>query len=197
LLFKKFKVLYNPQTVKFPDPDTGRVFTGKTIGDVASQIKGYREQNDLDELEYLPQVIENYLCYLPEYRGQCEPLKNPKRSVMQYVHGGIALLKNIAYRDFESQEVADQRSEICAACPHNEFPDRTHFPKWADEIANLSVGDRKSKRHADLGVCGICSCPLRPKVFFKGKLKLDPKQLEQMKALTNPRCWQPDLVETK
>lgn len=184
--------------VKFKDPDTGREFTGKSIAEILPQIRGYRNQNELEELEYLPQVIENYLCSLPQHRGMCEPVKNPKRSVIQYLQGGVALLKNIAYATFATQEEADKRSEICASCPKNQFPSKTsHFVNWANDLAQRSVGDRRSARHDDLGVCEICSCPLRSKVWYDGKIKLTKEQLEEMKKLDNPKCWQVPLAETK
>lgn len=198
MIFKKFKILNSPSVFVFKDPDTGREFTGKSIAEMLPAIRGYRSQNELEELEYLPQVIENYLCSLPQHKGMCEPVKSPKRSVIQYLQGGVALLKNIAYASFCSQEEADRRSEICSRCPRNEFPNRTsHFTNWANDLANRSVGDRKSSHHNDLGVCGICSCPLRGKVHWAGKIKLTKENLEEMKKLDNPKCWQVPLAEVR
>src|SRR6185295_4282605 len=191
MLIKEFKPFVSAKVFKFLDPDTGHEFKGASVNDLVKQVQGYREQNDLEPLEYLSQVITNYLCSLPVHAGSCTPIKNPKRSVVQYLKGGIAILKNIAYKEFASQEEADRRSEICAQCPHNTFPDTGYFIKWSNEMAEKSVGDKKSSNHDKLGICGLCSCPLRNKVWYKGDIKLAPEELTQMKALTNPKCWQP------
>lgn len=188
MIFKKFKNFNHPKTFKFPDPDTKRLFTGTSVKDLATQVSGYRKQNELEELEYLEATITNYLCHLPEHKGLCEPYRQPNRTIFQYMRGGIAVLKNIAYKRFASQEVADERSEICANCPLNEFPNKGHFITWIDEIAVLSIGERKSKRHNDLGVCGGCSCPMRAKVFYADRIKLTKDQAETMSKV--PNCWQ-------
>ncbi len=196
-VFKKFKPVGVSRVYRFPDPTTGRMFTGKSIQELVDQVVGYRKQNELEELEYLHSVVENFLCGLPENVGQCMPLKQPKKSIMQFIEGGVATLKNIAYKSFVDQSEADRRSEICARCPENSFPNRDHFVKWVENLAVMSVGDRKSARHEDLGICNICQCPMRGKVFYKGKIRLTPEQLDAMKKLDNPRCWQVDLAEAK
>lgn len=196
MLFLKFKQFIAPKSFRFTDPDTKREFKGNSIQDLVTQVQGYRSQNDLEELEYLSTVIENFLCHLPIHAGSCMPVKNPKRSIAQYMRGGIATLKNIAYKEFVPQEEADRRSEICSRCPHNNFPDASrHFINWANDIAVRSVGDKKSSHHDKLGVCGLCSCPLRAKVFYKGKIKLSKEELSKMEALSNPPCWQPEFTK--
>lgn len=180
------------KSFKFKDPDTNREFVGTSIPDLITQVTGYRIQNDLEPLEYLPQTIENYICQLPEHVGSCTPIKSPKRSVIMTVRGGIALLKNIAYSSFVSEAEADRRSEVCFKCPQNQFPDRSKaFQNWANDMADRSVGARKSKYHESLGICGICSCPMRSKVWFEGKIKLKKEEIEEMKKIN---CWQPDFT---
>lgn len=190
MIFRKFKAFLGPKRFAFRDPDTNREFVGTSITDLVTQVSGYRAQNDLDPLDYLPQTIENYLCGLPEHAGNCTPLKNPQRSVVMMIRGGIALLKNIAYKSFVTQEEADRRSLVCFKCPKNQFPDRSKaFTNWANDMADRSVGDKKSKYHNSLGICGICSCPLRSKVWFEGKIKLKKEEVEEMKKIN---CWQPE-----
>jgi len=193
MLFKKFKPFLGPKTFVFKDPDTGHEFKGRSIQDLILQVSGYRKQNDLEVIEYLPQTIENYLCTLPMHIGSCMPLKSPHRSIVMWAKGGVTLLKNIAYKTFCPQETADTRSEICYKCPQNQFPDKSKaFTNWANDMADRSVGSRRSKYHDSLGVCGICSCPLRSKVWFEGKIKLTPTELEEMKKIN---CWQPEFAK--
>ena len=91
------------------------------------------------------------------------------------------------YDSFASQKEADRRAAICAVCPHNVFPDRGNFIRWADHMAVVSVGDRKSKHHDELGNCAVCTCPLRAKVFYTGKNTLTEEQKIEMRKVN---CWQ-------
>lgn len=105
---------------------------------------------------------------------------------MGYIKGGIALLQNMAYDSIVSDERANKRAEVCIKCPHNVFPDKGSFMHWADKLAEASVGDRKSKYHKELGNCEVCSCNMRAKVFYGGKIDLPE---DQVKALPD-FCWQ-------
>jgi hypothetical protein len=161
--------------------------TGKDLNDLCRRIRLYRAQNELEPLEYLEAIVEHYLCLRSENKGGCERRGSPlKRGLIPTLKGGVLILKNLMYNSFASQEVADARSAICKECPHNVFPDKGPFIAWSDNIAEHTVGDRKSAHHDDLGNCGICSCPLRPKVFFTGKPQLTNEQLNEMPA----NCWQ-------
>lgn len=185
-MLKKFSVMNSPKKWEFRDPDTKREFVGSSLHDVAAKVRAYRSQNDLSVLDYLENVIENYLCGKPENKGSCEPLPKLKRGLFPSIKGGIVVLTNLMYKSFASQELADERSAICRECPHNIFPDKGPFIQWSDEIALHSIGDRRSKYHDELGNCYICTCPLRPKVFFTGDLNLKKEELEQMPDF----CWQ-------
>lgn len=185
-MFLKFKPFIDSPVFKFKDPDTGRDFSAPNREALLQMVRGYRSQNNLETLDYLPQVVDNYLCSLPVNQGACEPMNTLKRGVIQTIEGGIALLKNLLYRDYASQEVADERSAICKDCPHNVFPNKGHFVKWADDMAQMSVGERRSKYHDELGSCEICTCLMRGKVFFKGKLKVRKEELEKFPDF----CWQ-------
>lgn len=177
---------------EFKDPDTGYKYSGSTMQQLMHRIIAYRVQNKLPLIDELSSVVENYLCQHPLNTGMCQENKILARGFMGYLKGGIALLINMAYNKFASQDEADSRSEICAKCPHNVFPDKGAFIQWADEVAEKSVGKRKSKYHELLGNCEICSCTLRAKVFYAGKIDLPKDQIEKMIKVN---CWQPPLIK--
>lgn len=184
--YLQFKPFSAPKVYRFKDPDTGNLFAGKTLEQVRIQVLSYRSQNQLEAIEYLPMAIEHYTCCLPENVALCESRANLSRSVMSYLKGGIALLKNLAYNKFATQEVADERAAACIGCPFNVFDNKGPFVKWSDDIALASVGDRKSVHHDKLGNCAICSCVLRAKVFFGDKLTLPAAEV----AMMPEHCWQ-------
>lgn len=188
----KFHPTLGPKQWIFRDPDTGHEFKGQTKDLLVRQILSYRKQNRLEEIEEIDLVLENYLCGLPENIGACVERKELKRGLFAYITGGVALFKNVFYKSFVSQEVADSRAEQCVKCPKNIFPDHNGFLIWSDELAKASVGDRRSKLHVNLGSCEVCSCPLRCKVFYDGKVNLTRKQKEEMEALPGG-CWQLEL----
>lgn len=182
----KFVPFAGPKSYQFKDPDTGYLFNAPNIHSLYNHIISYRVQNNLPLLEGLPEVVENYLCHLPENKGGCMPREKLKRGWLTTLRGGVTLLENLWYKKTVSQEKADERAAICIQCPHNIFPDKGAFIAWADEIAEASVGDKRSKYHDELGNCEICSCPLRPKVFFEGKITLPEDQVARLPDF----CWQ-------
>lgn len=183
----KFRPFQTSPEWEFKDPDSGNLYTANTRADLVKRIVQYRAQNELPPIEHLDLVIENYLCQKPYNSGRCVGYATLARGLWATVKGGIAVVTSLMYKSFATQEEADRRSEICVKCPHNIFPDKSGFIFWADSIATASIGTRRSANHDKLGNCGICSCPLRAKVFFDGKIDLKPGEEESMKKVN---CWQ-------
>lgn len=157
---------------------------------LVKHILSYRAQNGLPPIEALDRVLENYWCNLPENVGACESVEI-ERGWLAYIHGGIALLRQMFYRAVVDQETADRRAAQCMACPFNVFPDKVGFLKWSDDIAEQSVGSKRAKHHDKLGNCEVCSCCLKAKVWYdkkNGALTFPKEQLELMAGVD---CWQP------
>lgn len=164
-MFKRFKSFEGVSSFTFIDPDTGRDFKEASKQLLIDRIQVYRVQNNLKEIEHISEVLDNYWCSLPGNAGKCEPIEF-KRGILGYIKGGIALLTNVAYRSFCSYDEAQRRADICIKCPHNIFPDKEGFLKWSDNIAEHSVGERKTTVDKELGNCELCTCPLRAKVHI-------------------------------
>lgn len=192
-MLKKFAAFHTPKSFYFPNPENNFRIQGRDLQDLVAKVRLYRLQNEFPELEFLEAVIEHYLCGRPENIGACEDRGPLKRGLIATIKGAVVVLQNLMYNSFASQEVADARSEACVRCPHNVFPDKGPFIKWSDNLAENSVGDRKSKNHDLLGNCEICSCPLRCKVFFNGKIQLKQEELNAMPDY----CWQKKEVLNK
>lgn len=193
MFIRQFKPFSAPKEWSFINPENGFIFKAPTKEELFHHIQTYRAQNNLDPLEYLEATVENYLCSLPMHSGSCTKTRL-KRGVMQFINGGIAILRNLAYNSFATQEEADRRSGICKDCPLNVFPDKTYFVKWSDRIAEQAVGKRKSINHNHLGNCEACGCPLRAKVFYDGKVTLKPEEKEKMQKATS-KCWQLEIAK--
>lgn len=186
---KEFRAFEAPAAWALPDPDVPtRLHKGASQEELIKNIVRYRSQNDLPPIENLGMVVSTYLCGLPENFGKCEEVAL-KRGFLQYLQGGIALVKNMMFKDFTSQQVADDRSTICKDCSANVFPDKDMFVKWSDDIAEASVGSRKSIHHDKLGTCTPCSCPLRAKVWYTGPFNLTNAEKAKMSSAC-VNCWQ-------
>lgn len=189
-MFLQFKKFCSPSKFEFQDPDLPKKkYVGQSYEQLYQQIRGYRSQNELPEIEYLEVVVENYICRLPGHEGSCQPRPQLKRGLLRTVKGGIALIQNLRYSTFVEQEVADSRSEICKDCDLNVFPNKGNFVKWSDDLAQMSIGDRRSKFHDELGTCNGCGCPLRCKAWYAGTIKLSDEEKTIM-SKANPECWQ-------
>ena len=187
-VFHKFRPMEASASFEFTNPETGRKFIAPDMGTLVRRVAQYRADNQLPDIPQLKSVIENYLCHLPCNVGKCEPYQL-KRGLMQYLKGGIALLSNLWLKNPVPLEEADRRSAICSTCVVNVFPDKGPFIKWADEIAEQTVGDKRSKHHDELGNCACCSCPLRAKIWHRPPFNLTESDAACMQA-ANPRCWQ-------
>lgn len=186
-MFLKFLPFETSSVWKLPDPDTGRMHEAESREKLIQQIVSYRSQNRLPTVEKLGEVIENYLCSLPINIGKCMKAPPLKRGFVQALKGGLLLIEKLWYDKTVPQQVADSRAKVCVSCPYNVFADKGPFIKWADMIAENSVGDKKSMYHNELGNCSVCSCPLRAKVFYDGDMGLTQEQKAQMKEVN---CWQ-------
>lgn len=188
-MLKTFKAFEAPYRYDFVDPDTGHKFIDYNRDSLIDRIVAYRSQNRLAPIEKLPEVLNNYWCSQPENVGKCRPCEEEvTRGFYAVLQGGITLLKALAMKHFSPQEVADARSEQCKDCKYNSFPDRGPFRVWIDDVAVSCVGSRKSKHHEDIGICAVCTCPLRSKVFIEEKLPaFTPKQVELLRGV---KCWQ-------
>jgi hypothetical protein len=182
----KFSPNEVPYQYDFEDPDTGYYFRYADKTKLINHIIKYREQNRLEPIKHLNLVLEDYWCRKPVNTPKCVPLSLARGWIATF-RGAIQVLENIFYGEDKmvSQEVADKRSAVCVQCPHNIFPDRGPFIKWSDEIAEASTGGRRSEHHDSLGNCGVCTCPLRAKVFAKD-VKPTEKERDQFPSF----CWQ-------
>ena len=185
MLLKTFKPFTGPVKYVFKDPDTSFIYQAADKKELLNRIVSYRKQNELEPIEALDIVVDNYLCGLPENRANCKHLPL-ERNWMGYVRGGLALLKNMLYKSYVSQAVADERASICIQCPHNVFPDKGNFLIWSDTQAEAAVGDRKSIHHDRLGNCEICTCTLKAKVWFGDEIVLPQEEYVQLPDF----CWQ-------
>lgn len=185
-MFYKFKPFDGPSRFTFKDPDTGSTFEEKTKLELIRRIAVYRQQNNLEPIEHISYVLESYWCTLPENEGKCVPA-TLDRGFLGYLKGGIALVKQMLYKKFATQEVADKRSEQCSLCRYNVFPDKGVFLKWSEDVAVASVEGRRSKKHTELGMCDVCTCPLKAKVWWSGSIKIEDGWVAPMKEVD---CWQ-------
>lgn len=186
-MFRKFKAFEASVRYEFKDPDTGYFYRAGSLRDLYQQIIKYRSQNQLEPLDHLNLVVENYLCGLPENVNKCT-VRELNRSIWQTVKGGIQILKNLAYKVYATQAVAEKRSKQCEGCKFNVFPDKDWKTQFGDNIAIMQVGERKTANADKLGSCEVCTCVLRSKVFFAGKL--DPFTEEEVVKLKEVDCWQ-------
>lgn len=184
---KKFLPFHASNVYEFVDPDTGYKYSAETMGKLVSQINMYRLNNGLAPIEAVGDVVENYLCGLGVNSGRCKDVEL-NRSWVQYIKGGIALLKNMAFKKFCSDMEAEVRAAQCVKCEYNVFPDKGPFMDWADEIAVKQVGEKRVSVHNELGNCAACSCPLRAKVFIGGPV--GPFNAEELEKMRKVNCWQ-------
>lgn len=162
-----------PGGFRYRDEATGKEFHAWTLGEVTGTIAEYLAANRLPIPVDLEARIENYTC-----NGQGANVCEEKDARYGWLSGAALKFRSViagteilgawilAGKPFVPREQADQRSEVCAGCVHNVDPKDCAvcaWPKLHGLVAKL-LGDRRSKRHADLKACASCGCNLQVKV---------------------------------
>lgn len=189
-MLQKFRAFEAPIKYDFKDPDTGLLFQASSEQELTSQIIAYRAQNNLEPIDGLHIVLENYWCQQAQNAGKCQNCTEEiTRGFTTYIKGGIALLKTMMFKRFASQEVAEARAKQCSTCRYNVAIEKTDaFFKWSNDIAIQCVGQRKTSLDDKIYVCAVCTCVLKSKVHIQQPLDpFTPKQVERMKSVN---CWQ-------
>ena len=185
-LFRTFKPGYNSLDWEFTDPDTGYQFRTGSRADLVKQIITYRINNQLEPIDNLDLVLNDYLCKLPCNAGNCRINGTLSRGLIGTVKGGVTLLKSMAFKAFVSQEKADDRSSVCARCPMNVFPDKKAFVKYSDRVALHCIGKRRTSNFDNLGNCAVCSCVLKAKVWIVPEnLSATEEEMKEFPSF----CW--------
>lgn len=191
-MISKFKPFHGPHQYVFKDPDTGFAFKEKSKKTLIDRIVIYRQQNNLPELQFLDDVLENYWCGLPENVGRCEP-KALKLGLLPLMKAGIVLIKNYMYDRFATQDVAEKRASQCVGCKFNKKPDTEGVKYWLDLVVINTVKGHRVPDYEKLGTCEACNCPINSKVFYDGTIS--PSR-EEKEKFTEVNCWQLGIIKT-
>lgn len=190
MFLKRFRKLTSPASYTFVDPDTQHSFVARDMKQLITRIESYRSQNKLKPIESLPEVIENYLCSLPENLGKCEavPLR---RGWFTYLKGGVSLFEMLLFKKVVELDVAESRAKICLKCSHNVRPPESTFDEWADAVAEASIGSKEQVSVSkQLGICELCTCNLRAKIWKSAPFHLSAIEIAKMKEVKEVKCWQ-------
>lgn len=184
-MLKKLKIGSGPIEYTFLDPDTQYIYVAANLPDLVKHIVTYRSQNELEPIENLDMVLEDYWCGNPKNFMSCcdRPLE---RSFVTYIKGGIALVKNLLFKKFVSKLEAESRASLCFLCPKNVILDSGPFQDWANEVMVKSIGTRQIDQKEKLGICACCECVLRAKVWTAEKISLTQDEKKCMPEF----CWQ-------
>ena len=90
-------------------------------------------------------------------------------------------------------DVAEKRAETCAPCPNNKMVGwQLTFGRYAQVIMGIRAWLRHkgkiTKLDGQLGVCDVCSCPMRVKVWVPIDVIRNNMDADTVKKL-HPKCW--------
>lgn len=124
---------------------------------------------------------------------------NPPHSLLQAVRnvvgGSLAIVDFVASRaEAVPDEQANARAATCSACPLNEKGDwLSTFTRPVAEAIRVKLQQRRgmnlsTPKDAELGVCGVCSCPIPLMIHFPLETKLEHMNKETHDRLP-AHCW--------
>lgn len=188
-------------------PERGVVGKGSTFDHLVFSVEKYRRANGIPVGLGLAEEVEREVCVrYPDECSETDPRVPPSAIRLNYedVYHGTANIVNLtmAGRPLESQEEADRRAAICAACPFKRpyaKPCTYDCGPLRKLIDRFLTGGGKTKSDAALQACGVCKCeckvivwvPLEYQLpgltdFQKEQYRL-ARQIQEQNG--QPVCW--------
>ncbi len=159
-------------------------------------------EQDVEDYNVKVCMQMGWFQYLQGGDGSPLPKASPlphhlSRNVANVAAGSEVLVEWIASgAEAVSKITADNRARICAQCPQNKKGDLlSFFTKPVSEAIRKLMSARSEWKletpdDAALGVCSVCSCPMKLKVWMpieRIRSKLSPETI----AALDPSCWIP------
>jgi len=189
-----------PGGFRYIQAETNSTITAPSLDELLVKVRDHRLANNLPiTLEWKAQVIQ-WLCeQMPP--GVCRhvagtpdiPLPPAHRplSVVEAITGA-KILGSWLFKGFKkiSQEEADTRSRICAACPFNQPGEgcTTCATNAMREAVESVLGRNRTIAHDSLQTCQVCGCTLKVAVWCPIELIHQHKPAEQREKAPD-FCW--------
>ena len=151
--------------------EAGKDFQAWTLPALLTAITRYRRANGMPVPVDLEDIVLDFTCrglggFCQEVDARYNWLQGTRLRFASVIAGTEVLGKwIIAGKPMVPQELADSRSEVCAGCSFNQDAKDCQVCAWPvlTRLVSKLLGDRKSKRHADLKACASCGCSLKLK----------------------------------
>jgi hypothetical protein len=163
-----------------------------------TDVDNVREELDAYNAKICEQM--GWTKYITGSGDPSPPLSiRPQQTLLQksqrVVAGGETLVEWIASgAEAVPPEQSNARAGVCAGCRFNMEGDlSSFFTRQASEAIRKTIqlkNDMKleTSHDAKLGVCELCSCPLRLKVHLPME-KIQPKVTDEIRATLPDYCW--------
>ena len=166
---------------RFHVAETGQDFQSFVRQQLKEAVVAHLKGNNLTVPADLDAQIEDFTC---RYQGGnfCDET-DPRYgwlsgAILKFrvVLAGTEILGKwlLAGKPFVAQELADERSEVCASCLYNRDPQGCATCQWSVLYSTVLkfLGSKRSSRRNALKSCASCGCALQLKVWIPhGHLK--------------------------
>ena len=178
---------------------TGHVVSADDRGEWFTAIEKHAKDNNIVLPEDWKAYYEDQLCrVLPAglctyYDGTAPQTYLSTRFGAEDLFRGAEMLATIAMHPdpLVTQEVADERARICAACPANVKVSGCYACYPISALIVHVKGARKTVADGVLLNCAVCRCPNRSQVWIKDEVlatSIDADQHAQFQQVGD-HCW--------
>lgn len=187
-----------PRGWKFTHPASGAVLAGGDYRDLVKVIHAHGRANGYAPLTEAE--IQDRLCraLVPgatscvSYDPGADPARPPARRAVQ-INDAVRFIKTMGRllgteAAFASQEEAERRARICAACPLNQHIEGCTSCHGIVNWVARTIGDRRTLEDTRLKGCAVCGCSNQVAV----QMNLAAQQAEisdELNAEFPPDCW--------
>lgn len=183
-------------------PGTGTVIHGRTFREVYQRMIEHCRSNNLPIPMDFEDRVEEWVCL--NHPNECQqyvenlPLRPRSLGWMDVLRGTKVMLKHWTKgRPLVSQEEADRRGKICAACPLNGKIQYGCLGLCGElaELLKTVAGSLRTPHDEALQSCGICHCFNRVSVWIELDVQWSALN-DEMKSACNSLewCWKKGTV---
>ena len=176
-------------------PETNVEIRAGDFDNLVDRVRKHLAVNKRALPDGLASTIEHYICLInpasfcigESEDGDRQSVVTSAQKIKDATNMASTRLKWGADRFLTSQDEAERRAEICMNCRENFRGVCTTCNGLKDYVVK-AIGDRVTRRDAQLGVCTFCSCLIKAKVHISA---------EALKVVTPPgerdrypdHCW--------
>lgn len=189
----------------YTQPDSGFTLRGNSFEDLLKRVKNHRTSNNFYPGTNLMVEVEDSLCEKLLEKGyvhvvhvaETKPDPRPQgpevhpSEIRRFAQVAFLWLSTTREEKYVSQEEANARASICAACPMNVSVSGCAACRRLGRLVTQLVGQRSTPHDGALQACKVCGCDNKAQVHLTAPILV--QGITPQMEFPEP-CWKRGLL---